>query len=223
MSTPANPLLAAIAASLGGDRAVRCEAVARRLAARAPGPLPASARCTPEEAAPLFAARAGAAAAVVESIAAPGTLPSALRKWLAEWQLAPELVASDDPLLRTWLAPDSRCSVRFGSPLPSDRVGVVLPIVAVAESGTLVLGSGATHPTALAFLPDYLVAILPRSRIVPSCETALERVGSGRAERSLPRCINFVTGPSRTADIEEVLLLGAHGPRTLLVLVVDNL
>jgi L-lactate utilization protein LutC len=68
-----------------------------------------------------------------------------------------------------------------------------------------------------------LIAIVPSSAIVSSYENALERLGIGPASATLPTRIHFVTGPSRTADIEEILLLGAHGPCEVCVLVIDGM
>jgi L-lactate dehydrogenase complex protein LldG len=69
-------------------------------------------------------------------------------------------------------------------------------------------------------LPDHLIAVVPAEALVDHAEQALERVPAGEGGRR-PRAMTFVTGPSRTADIEEVLLLGAHGPRALSILLVD--
>jgi L-lactate dehydrogenase complex protein LldG len=211
-----------IRTALGGDVKARRAEVAEWMNRRQPGPLPSPAKLSVENVLDAFNSRARRASCTVEvvhtALEALATLGAAAQKW----GVAPRLVASPDPLLRSWLEPSKSLEVRFGGPAPNDTVGVVLPVAAVAETGTLVLRSGATSPTALAFLPDYLVAIVPRSRIVATYEAGLERAitdGSG----GIPRCINLITGPSRTADIEEILLLGAHGPRTVHIVVIDGL
>jgi len=76
--------------------------------------------------------------------------------------------------------------------------------------------SGPESPTTLNFLPDDFLCLLPESRIVPRLEDAWALL---RAERgSMPRATNIITGPSRTADVEQTIQLGAHGPRRLHVL-----
>lgn len=98
-----------------------------------------------------------------------------------------------------------------------DPVGVTGAFCAIAETGTLMLLSGADTPATTSLLPETHVAIVDPKRIVASMEDAWALL---RAEREqLPRAVNFVSGPSRTADIEQTVTLGAHGPyRVLLIL-----
>jgi L-lactate dehydrogenase complex protein LldG len=211
-----------IRTALGGDVKARRAEVAQWMTRRQPGPLPSQAKLAAESVLDAFTARARSASCTVEVVPTAQEAIALLGATLQGWGLAPRLVASPDPLLRSWLEPCKSLEVRFGGPTSDDTVGVVLPVATVAETGTLVLRSAATSPTALAFLPDCLVAIVPRSRIVATYEAGLERAMKEVGDR-IPRCINFITGPSRTADIEEVLLLGAHGPRTVHITVIDSL
>ncbi|MGB5080270.1 MAG: lactate utilization protein C [Burkholderiales bacterium] len=92
----------------------------------------------------------------------------------------------------------------------SDAVGVTGVFAAIAETGTLVLASGPDTPATVSLLPETHVAIVPAARIVAHMEDAW---GLARAEfGGLPRVVNFVSGPSRTADIDQQIVLGAHGP-----------
>jgi L-lactate utilization protein LutC len=82
----------------------------------------------------------------------------------------------------------------------------------------LVLLSGSFWPTTFDFLPDDHVVVLERERILTHIEDVwalLRARGEG-----VPRTINFITGPSRTADVEQTIQLGAHGPRRLHVILV---
>ena len=99
-----------------------------------------------------------------------------------------------------------------------DRVGVTGVYCALAETGTLMMVSGADTPAATSLLPETHVAIVPLERVVPCMEDGWDLL---RAEQGqLPRAVNFISGPSRTADIEQTLVLGAHGPfRVHIVLV----
>ena len=99
----------------------------------------------------------------------------------------------------------------------SDLVGVTGAFCAIAETGTLMMLSGPATPATTSLLPETHVAIVDPSRIVATIEDAWELL---RKEHSRPpRAVNFVSGPSRTADIEQTVTLGAHGPyRVLLIL-----
>lgn len=100
----------------------------------------------------------------------------------------------------------------------TDLVGVTGCFCAIAETGTLMTCSGPRTPAATSLLPETHVAVVPMSRIVPAMEEAWALARSEIGE--LPRAVNFISGPSRTGDIEMTIVLGAHGPyRVHLVLV----
>lgn len=98
-----------------------------------------------------------------------------------------------------------------------DLVGVTGAFCAIAETGTLMLISGAETPATTSLLPETHVAVLDPRRIVATMEDAWDLM---RKEcKQPPRAVNFISGPSRTADIEQTVTLGAHGPyRVLLIL-----
>jgi L-lactate dehydrogenase complex protein LldG len=90
----------------------------------------------------------------------------------------------------------------------------------IAETGTLMLPSGPDRPTTVNLLPDTAMVLLRASRLVGAYEDAWDRL---RAEQGgMPRNVMLVTGPSRSADIEQTLELGAHGPRRLHILLVED-
>jgi L-lactate dehydrogenase complex protein LldG len=93
---------------------------------------------------------------------------------------------------------------------------------AVAETGTLVLTSGADNPTTLNFLPDVHIVVVAARDVAPDFESALTRLRGRFGAGVMPRAVNMITGPSRSADIEQTLILGAHGPRKLHVVVVGE-
>ena len=97
-------------------------------------------------------------------------------------------------------------------------LGVTGVFCALAETGTLAMVSGADTPASASLLPETHVAVVPVARLVPHMEDAWDLM---RAELGqLPRAVNFISGPSRTADIEQSVVLGAHGPyRVHIVLV----
>ncbi len=98
-----------------------------------------------------------------------------------------------------------------------DPIGVTGAFAAIAETGTLVLASGPGTPASVSLLPETHIAIVPAARIVAHMEEAWDLA---RAElRELPRAVNFVSGPSRTADIDQTIVLGAHGPYRVHILI----
>ena len=100
----------------------------------------------------------------------------------------------------------------------ADRVGITGCFCAVAETGTLLLLSGTDTPATVSLLPETHVALVDTARIVATMEDAFALLRAERGE--VPRAINFISGPSRTGDIEQTIVLGAHGPcRVHLVLV----
>ena len=100
-----------------------------------------------------------------------------------------------------------------------DLVGVTGAFAGIAETGTLMVVSGPDTPASTSLLPETHIAILRASRIVPCMEEAWALL---RAEHGvMPRAVNFISGPSRTADIEQTLVLGAHGPYRVHVVIVN--
>jgi L-lactate dehydrogenase complex protein LldG len=95
----------------------------------------------------------------------------------------------------------------------ADLVGITGCFCAFAETGTIVLASGPQAHASTHLLPETHIALVPASRIVAGMEDvfALLRAERGGAQM-MPRALNMVSGPSRTADIELTLVLGAHGP-----------
>jgi L-lactate dehydrogenase complex protein LldG len=92
----------------------------------------------------------------------------------------------------------------------------------VAESGTLAMVSGSENPTTLNFLPDNHIVVISAADIAGDYETIWRRLRDQFGKGTMPRTVNMITGPSRSADIEQTLLLGAHGPRTLHIIIVGE-
>ena len=99
-----------------------------------------------------------------------------------------------------------------------DLVGITSAFCAVSETGTLMTLSGSETPPSVSLLPETHIAVVSRERIVRSMEHAWTLL---RSEAAVPRAINFISGPSRTADIEQTVTLGAHGPYRVHIVLVD--
>ena len=141
----------------------------------------------------------------------------AVADYLDEQGLDKEIVVTTDPLLEQvrW---SNEFAVARRAAEPEDRVSVTRAYAGIAETGTLVFVSDRSTPTTLNFMPETHVAVLTRDRLVAHLEDVWARLRGEHA--NLPRTVNFITGPSRTGDIELQLELGAHGPRRVHVLLV---
>jgi L-lactate dehydrogenase complex protein LldG len=85
--------------------------------------------------------------------------------------------------------------------------GVSRALYGLADTGSVVLAASPQEPRARSLLPFIHVSLLPEGRILPGLEELFEVVGP-----SLPSALAIVTGPSRSADIEQTLVVGVHGP-----------
>jgi L-lactate dehydrogenase complex protein LldG len=197
-----------------------------RLAAHRRNLIPArAAALDPAARIDLFVAMAEEVQTTVARIGSDADVPPALTRYLAAENLPAEVVMAPDASLDAfpW---DSRplLQIRRGRAEPGDAVSVTPCLAAIAETGTLMLTSGEGTPTTLNFLPDTQVVILRAGQVVASYEDGwdLLRARSGKGPGGLPRTVNFITGPSRTGDIEQRIQLGAHGPRRLHIILIDD-
>jgi L-lactate dehydrogenase complex protein LldG len=214
-------VLAAVARALGRDgpdAAMRAE-LEQRLAQPRPNLIPVRANLPHPQRVALFVEMAREAAATVAVVRAPEAVPEAVADYLRRENLPPELTIAADPALEG-LPWSSRplLSVRSGRADGSEAVSLTHAFAGIAETGTLMLRSGQDAPTTLNFLPDTNIVLLRAGRIVGAYEEAWAML---RAAGAMPRTVNFITGPSRSADIEQTLQLCAHGPRRLHILLLD--
>ena len=100
-----------------------------------------------------------------------------------------------------------------------EQVSITPCIAAVAETGSIVTISGEQTPATLNFLPETHIIVVRESQVLKHVDDVFPML---RELNVLPRAVNFITGPSRTADIEQTLEIGAHGPRRMHVLLLPN-
>ena len=126
----------------------------------------------------------------------------------------------DDPLLAGLPWERTQIEVKRGPSDGQDVVGLSHAVAGVAETGTLVLLSGPDNPTTLNFLPETHIVVVKAEDIAGDYETVWDTIRARYGKGVMPRTVNMITGPSRSADIEQTILLGAHGPRRLHIIVV---
>lgn len=101
-------------------------------------------------------------------------------------------------------------------------LGITGAHAALLDSGSLVLVAGPDSPRSVSLLPAVHVCLVPRAVLAPDVATLPEMLEAHRgSDGRLPACLNLVTGPSSTADIELVLVRGVHGPVAVEVVGLD--
>jgi L-lactate dehydrogenase complex protein LldG len=149
-------------------------------------------------------------------------VPEVIATFLAANNLPSEVRTGRDEVMQAipW-SDHSAITVNQGVAKPTDQASVTSAFAGVAETGSLALISGADSPTSLNYLPDNHIVVLRTEQIVGNYEEVWRLLRKNMGD-DWPRAVNWITGPSRTADIEQELLLGAHGPRRLHVVLVDE-
>lgn len=206
MSARAN-IIARIRARQGKAASVsatECEAVAQHIAAHPQSPRPH----VDADVVARFRNRALSLMTSIDEVAALQDLPAAVARYLHQQGLPTAAVCWPEFATLDWAGQGLQVEARAAR--DTDLVGITGAFCALAETGTLMMCSGAQTPAAASLLPETHIAVVSRSRIVTGMEDAwaLLRRDSG----VMPRAVSFISGPSRTADIEQTVTLGAHGP-----------
>lgn len=203
---------------LDGAARAACE---ERLREHRPVLIPARAQRPHDEQVALFVAMATEAAASVERVAGADDVPAAVAAFLDQGGYPRRAVIAPAQAVSglDWAAAGIEVEARAAR--NGDRVSVTPAFAGIAETGTLMLLSGPDSPTTLNFLPDAHIVVLDAARIVGPYEDAWAWL---RRERGLPlpRTVNWISGPSRSADIEQKLQMGAHGPIQLHIVLVGD-
>jgi L-lactate dehydrogenase complex protein LldG len=198
----------------GAPSAAERALVAAHVNAHPPGPRPQSAW----EPVAKFSGCAIKLSTTVDQVGGMTEVPRAVARYLEQNNLPKSAVCWPEFFELEWQA--AGISVESRPALGSDMVGITGAFCAIAETGTLMTLSGPRTPATTSLLPETHIAVVRTGRIVRGMEDAWAML---RTEMGLlPRAVNFISGPSRTADIEQTMVLGAHGPyRVHIVLVGD--
>lgn len=157
--------------------------------------------------------------ATVERLDSIDQVPAAVRRYQAAQGLPSRLACAPALARLAWPAPGP--DLHFGAARFDETLSLTPCLAAVAETGSLVLVSGSDTPTTLNFVPEHHLVVLRSEQIVRHFEDAWQLLRQRNASHGgMPRAVNLISGPSRTADVEQTLQLGAHGPRRLHVLLV---
>ncbi|MEQ8967629.1 MAG: lactate utilization protein [Azospirillaceae bacterium] len=221
-TTARGQIFGSIRKALGApdDDGARESTVDARIEGRSRNLIPARTAIPHDAQVDLFVEKAEGVSATVARVASLAEVPDAVADWLASHNLPSTVKVAPSAELDgvPW---DRRPTLEIarGKAEDPDLSSVTPALAAVAESGTLMLTSGAGTPTTLNFMPDNHIVVLRKSQVVGTYEDGWDRV---RDQGAPPRTVNFVTGPSRTGDIEQRIQLGAHGPRRLHIVIVDG-
>jgi len=205
----------------GAQQSEPCETLEARLKSPKANLIPKRGQGTAKEQRSLFVKQAKGVNATVSRIKSLNNVPKAVAKYLKELGVDQKVrIAPHEDLEKLdW----SKLDASFGASEGDDLNGVVMAYGGVAETGSLALLSGAKSPTTLNFLPDNHIVVLKAEDLVGDYEAVYARMRrDSNSANFMPRAMNWISGPSRTADLEQTLLLGAHGPVKLHILLVED-
>ena len=214
-----------VRAALSGvpDPSGRKALVADRLAQAPMGVLPARAQLPDLERVDLFIRLARALSATVERVGRTDDVPKAVVEYLRARNLPSAVRMGDDRRLQKmpW-AKHRALELRHGASDGDDEVGVSHALRGIAETGTVVLESGPGNPTTVNFLPEHHIVVIDAEDIAGDMEAVFAKVRKKHGKGRMPRVLNLISGPSRSGDVEQKIVLGAHGPRALHIIVVGG-
>ncbi len=209
------------ALSGGGDDAARRAAVEARLSTVPKGVIPARGQLDDVSRIDLFCAMAEKVTCSVARVRSHDHVPQAVSDYLRARNLPHAIRVGEDKRLRTlpWETIKT-LEIRRGASDGQDEAGLSHAMAGVAETGTLVLSSGKDNPTTINFLPEHHIVVVDAKDIAGDLETVMAKVRGEFGKGEMPRTLNLITGPSRSGDIEQKIILGAHGPRAVHLIVV---
>jgi L-lactate dehydrogenase complex protein LldG len=189
--------------------------MAAALSSNSQGPKPVF-DVTPQALLERFRVRSEVQSSTVDIVAADSDVAAAIARYLTDMKLPKSAVVQPALASLDWAG--AGLAVEARGARDADLVGITGCFCAVAETGTLMMCSAPDTPAAISLLPETHIAVVQASRIVPYMEDAwnLARTELGK----LPRAVNFISGPSRTGDIEQTIVLGAHGPYRVHLIIV---
>lgn len=190
-----------------------------------PEPLvPAVAQTTGAARLAQFKEKATALACTIANLGSAQEVPKEVARYLAEHALPSDIWCSTEAAI-TSLPWASQAELTLHTDIARDKLdggtSVTGCLAAVAETGALTVASGVDFATRLAFLPDTHIIVCRLDQLVGGIEDVWASIRQYTKSGGVPpRAINFIAGPSRTGDIEATLVMGAHGPRAVHIILV---
>jgi L-lactate dehydrogenase complex protein LldG len=205
-----------------GEDAERRATVAARLADAPKGVIPERAKLAKDGQLELFCAMAAQFGATMTRVSGYQDVPAEVSAYLRARNLPAEIrIGADKRLSKAGWASQKNLEVRRGASDGADLAGVSHAMAGIAETGTLALTSGPDNPTTINFLPEHHIVVVKASDIKGDMESVWTMLRKKMGKSEMPRALNLVTGPSRSGDIEQTIILGAHGPRALHIVIID--
>ena len=214
-------IFASIRRSLGvtGSEGPRLFEVGSRLKEAPVGVVPRRGQGDVEARVETFKVEADRAQASVSEVGSLADAPAEVARFLRDNNCPASVRMGADERLNAMPWSATSLEVLRGPSDGHDANAVSMAFAGIAETGTLALVSGAGNPTTLNFLPDNHIVVLRKDDVVADYESVFARLRTAYGKGGAPRTLNFICGPSRSADIEQTLLLGAHGPRRLHIVI----
>lgn len=203
-----------------GNEEARRAAVDAHLNAHPRNLIPARGQGDDEHRLRVFTEMMQAVGGSVEVVNDINDVPHAAADYLRNNNLPAELRRGHDAVLAKLPWHRGMLEVAVGRAEESDRASITRAFAGVAESGTIIQISGPDNPTTLNFLPEAHVVVLEAENIFASYEEAWSKLRNQMGEGVMPRTVNMISGPSRTADIEQTIVRPAHGPKNMHVIIV---
>lgn len=145
-------------------------------------------------------------------------IPSAVEKYLDENNLSHQIVCWPEFARLNWQSQNLKAEIRTVN--GDDPVGITGVLCAIAETGTLMCVSSEETPPATSLLPETHIVIVSVDRVVAHMEDGWNLMRHQYSKT--PRAVNFISGPSRTGDIEQTIVVGAHGPYRVHIILVKE-
>ena len=158
-------------------------------------------------------------AGTLSRVATINDVPDAIQQYLDQHNLSKSMVMSSHAVLDGIGWPED-WQIEHRPARGEDTVSVTGAYAGIAETGTVAILSGADSPSTLNFLPDNHIVVIRMDQLVSHFEDLWWLLR--KQDLDIPRTINLITGPSRTADVEQTIQLGAHGPRRFHVVLVEQ-
>lgn len=207
--------------AVNGEDDARKQTVTARLADAKPGIIPERGQLPDAERIALFQSYAEKYGATTTRIGSIAELPAEVSRYLKAKNLPASVRMGEDALLKdAHFETETVLTVLSGASDGTDLTAVSHARAGIAESGTLVLASGADNPVTLNFLPEHHIVAVKAEDVGASLEEAIAGITATYGKGEMPRTVNFVTGPSRSGDIEQKIIMGAHGPRALHIVII---